>query len=804
MSNAKPHLILTYLLAILVLLACNLPLSAIQQNSPPIQPTATRTDPTATPTLTPSPTPSPALRIHQAEEWLRLGQNGKAREGFQQAALNTTDVELQAVAMLGIGRSYFQEGNYNEAIASFRALIEEHPPTSEIPEAWYWLGRSYSASAQPSLAAEAYARFIEMRPGILDDIIQTLRGDALMAAGRYTDAIQAYQAAIQASSSDTTALQIKIGQAYAAANDFTNAITQYLQVYNASSNEYVKAQMNLLIGQIYLQLGYPEQAYTRFLDSVNHFPRAYDSYSGLVALVNAGIPVDEFQRGLVDYYAGQYSYAIEAFGRYIKQNPNHDARPHFYRALSWRALGNIQAAASELQELINTHPNDTLWPNAWRELAYTQWAYLEDYEAAANTLKEYLRRVPDAPDAVEIVFETARILERGGRLSEAAALWEGMINNYPTSDLSLNALFLAGITYYRAQKVEQALTALQRYLVLGDSPENRAAAWLWIGKCHWALQDPAQAQKAWQEASTQDPLGYYGIRAAQLLSNTPPLTAPANYDLGYDLSLERPQAEAWLRQKLAIPADVDLNTLGELANDPLLQRGDLLWRLGLYTEARNTLETLRKSLENDPVNLYRLMNHALDLGAYRIAIFAARRLVDLSGLAESQTLEAPAYFNHIRFGLYYRDVIVEAAARENIHPLLLFSIIRQESFFEDYVQSSAGAVGLMQLMPSTAADLAKRLNWPPNYQEADLLNPQVNVFLGARYLAMQRDYFGGDLYAALAAYNAGPGNAKIWHDLASGDPDLFVEIIRYPETRNYITQIATFLEYYVRVYQRRP
>ncbi|MCX8025488.1 MAG: transglycosylase SLT domain-containing protein, partial [Thermanaerothrix sp.] len=359
-------------------------------------------------------------------------------------------------------------------------------------------------------------------------------------------------------------------------------------------------------------------------------------------------------------------------------------------------------------------------------------------------------------------------------------------------------------TYYRAQKYPQAQTALQRFLVLGDTPADRAAAWLWIGKCYAAIGNQEEARKSWQEAAAIDALEYYGIRAQQLLNNVSPFTGPTNYDLGYDLNLERPQAESWLREKFGIAPEVDLTGLGELANSPQFQRADLLWRLGFLIEGRSEFETLRQSLENDPINLYRLMNHTLEIGAYRTAIFAARRLLDLAGLTPAQTLEAPSYFNHIRFGLYYKPLVMDIATQENLHPLLLFSLIRQESFFESFVQSSAGAYGLMQLMPSTAADLASRYDWPSDFQEEDLLNPGVNIRLGARYLALQRDYFNGNWYAALAAYNAGPGNAKIWLDLAGGDPDLFLEIIRFPETQNYIRQVAEFLELYTRIYERKP
>lgn len=108
----------------------------------------------------------------------------------------------------------------------------------------------------------------------------------------------------------------------------------------------------------------------------------------------------------------------------------------------------------------------------------------------------------------------------------------------------------------------------------------------------------------------------------------------------------------------------------------------------------------------------------------------------------------------------------------------------------------------MQIIPSTGQDLASQLNWPPDYSAEDLYRPNVSVTLGAHYLARQIDYFDGNLYQALAAYNAGPGNAQTWNDLAGGDPDLFLEIIRYSETNLYLTQISEFLHIYQTLYQK--
>jgi soluble lytic murein transglycosylase len=198
------------------------------------------------------------------------------------------------------------------------------------------------------------------------------------------------------------------------------------------------------------------------------------------------------------------------------------------------------------------------------------------------------------------------------------------------------------------------------------------------------------------------------------------------------------------------------------------------------------------------------LNYLADLGLYRSAVLAARQVLNLQGMDDAGTMNAPAYFNHIRFGSYYRDLILSVAQSQDFHPLFLFSVVRQESLYEGFVRSSAGARGLMQIIPSTGEDIATNLGWPVAYTSEDLYRPLVSITLGADYLDRQRDYFEGDLFAALAAYNAGPGNAAVWKDLSGGDPDLFLEIIRFDETRQYIKGIYEIFSIYRRLYDRTP
>jgi soluble lytic murein transglycosylase len=280
-----------------------------------------------------------------------------------------------------------------------------------------------------------------------------------------------------------------------------------------------------------------------------------------------------------------------------------------------------------------------------------------------------------------------------------------------------------------------------------------------------------------------------------------PFELPPTYDIEIDLAAERDAAAAWVRLTFELPPDTNLTGLGELAGDQRIVRGTEYWELGLYDLARLEFETVRNDISSNPEDNFRFANHMLDLGLYRSAIFAARQVLTLAGLEDQvASLSAPAYFNHIRYGTYYADLIVPEAEKYNLHPLIMYSVVRQESLFEGFVRSPAGARGLMQIIPSTGASIAGTIGWPPAYDAEDLYRPNVSIRLGAYYLSSNRNILENDMYAALAAYNAGPGNAAVWKELAGDDPDLLLEVIRFQETRNYIRYIYEIYSIYRNLY----
>jgi len=153
----------------------------------------------------------------------------------------------------------------------------------------------------------------------------------------------------------------------------------------------------------------------------------------------------------------------------------------------------------------------------------------------------------------------------------------------------------------------------------------------------------------------------------------------------------------------------------------------------------------------------------------------------------------------LRFPLAHQGLILKHAKRQSINPAWAFAIIRQESAFTPDARSHAGAMGLMQLMPRTARQVARslRIRKP---RRNDLINIKTNVRLGVRYLKKVQDKFNGNPVLATAAYNAGGYRVKQWLPEAGSVPaDLWVEQVPFNETQDYLKRVMV----YTIIYEKR-
>ncbi len=154
------------------------------------------------------------------------------------------------------------------------------------------------------------------------------------------------------------------------------------------------------------------------------------------------------------------------------------------------------------------------------------------------------------------------------------------------------------------------------------------------------------------------------------------------------------------------------------------------------------------------------------------------------------------------FPLEYWDLIQAHANKHDLDPFLIAALMAQESTFDADVKSAANAWGLMQLLPSTGARVARQIGLKP-FSTASLTTPEINVTLGTQYFADLVKQFNGNTAAALASYNAGENRVERWLAERPGlDRDEFVDNIPFPETQGYVRKILGTAEDYRVLYGR--
>jgi soluble lytic murein transglycosylase len=232
--------------------------------------------------------------------------------------------------------------------------------------------------------------------------------------------------------------------------------------------------------------------------------------------------------------------------------------------------------------------------------------------------------------------------------------------------------------------------------------------------------------------------------------------------------------------------------------DPLLERAKLLTDLGLDDLAKREMELVGKRAGARDL----LALKALILG--RGSDHQAESLILLReafpALGTAYQASVPQEILRAYYPLEYGEEIRAYSAEQGVPAWLVAGVIRQESAFNPRATSHAGARGLMQLMPDTARETARRLGIP--YRTEDLYDPQVSLRLGTAYLRELIDDFHGNWELALAGYNGGPNRiSRLWQ---AGGPgarlDDFVENLGLDESRSYVKRILVLADSYRQLY----
>ena len=379
---------------------------------------------------------------------------------------------------------------------------------------------------------------------------------------------------------------------------------------------------------------------------------------------------------------------------------------------------------------------------------------------APEALSGFAQSFPADTAAPTALYVLGDMLADRGEWAGAARWFDELIARYPADLRASLARFRLAAQALRDGLGDSA-SALYRAEVAAGAPQ-RMSARFWLGKLALLSGDSTGARASWLALAREDSIGYYGLRARREVS-LPPLrfaAAPA-----------------------PAPSAAIVAALG---------RVDTLLLAGLDTAAQTEVRTILARAPQQDLDALLAWSDGLARRGFGPAAVRFGWQAALKAPNDPRVLRAI-------FPWPNRRAVEGEAAEFGVDPLLLVAIVRQESVFDAEALSPAGARGLAQLLPGTAALTARGLD--VTFYPEWITVPDLNLHLGAAHLQELLQRFPGRVDAAVAAYNAGTAPVIRW--LArpgADDPDQFIEAIPYQETRGYVRSVLRNRELYRALY----
>ena len=394
------------------------------------------------------------------------------------------------------------------------------------------------------------------------------------------------------------------------------------------------------------------------------------------------------------------------------------------------------------------------------------------------------RDYPGHSYADDSLLYAAQLLARQGRDADARQLLAALVDGYPDGDQRGEARFLQAWLSRRAGDLDQALVQLEaiEQTAAGLDPYEHARAAYWRARILEGRggEGKESARQLWADLAVRYPTDYYGLLARARLG-----------EAGVAVAQPRP----------ALPVGEASYDPGPLQGDPHLRAGLVLFRIGFAKAAAEELEAvpLGRIKPGEPLDPVLLVADVLDrLGDHRTAhqLLRTRARDAFRRPPDADNLRAWL----IAYPAAYREEVGRAARAAAVPAELIQALMREESALDPRIISPAGAVGLTQLMLPTAKQVAARLHLA-RPSRGDLMQPSLNIRLGAQYLGELVRRYDGEVPLALAAYNAGAGAVARWQEALPGVPlDEFVEQIPVEETRGYVKRVLRSYAAYATLY----
>ena len=640
-------------------------------------------------------------------------------------------------------------------------------------------------------AIDLYERYLEENPSIAGYVRRLIAEDHLL-LGDLSSAARQFELALgeELPASLRAGAMEKLAEIGLSQGDYATAVRWYDEILAMAQYRDYRSRILYQAGQAHESAGQVELALERYNEAIDSYPDTYHAYLSLEALLALGGSVDDFTRGMVDYHNEIYEGAIAAFERHIAASgAAAGSAPWYYTGLSQAGLGRYGEALQSLDRVVRGSPDDPYFGQAWLAAARVR-GWSGDAQGAVDAYRAFASSYPANAWADDGLWEGAQLLERSLWLGDAAQLYRELQGSYPDGEYATRALFQSGLCSYRIGAYDEAREAWEALEAGYAWSDWMVPSLLWQAKARLSEGDGASAEPLLARALEADPHGFYGYRSLDLMGDAPKAEEPLSLSPG-DQGEERVEFERWL----AGWADADAPaSSGTLLADPDLAKGLELWEVGMRAQAGLHFRAARDRYRHDVASLDELCQMMLKAGAYDVAISCGELILALS--PADSVFEAPAWLRRVVYPTAFADLVVPEAEARGIDPFVFMAMIRQESRFNPFATSSADARGLTQVIPDTAHYIAAKTG-KAHITASDMYRPIMSVEFGLYYLAEQLDRFDGDLFAALAAYNGGPGNAQRWRD---ADPDMFVQNVSYSETKTYVQVVYEQYRRYQELY----
>ncbi len=382
--------------------------------------------------------------------------------------------------------------------------------------------------------------------------------------------------------------------------------------------------------------------------------------------------------------------------------------------------------------------------------------------------RAYIEQFPTSPFAEETLNNLASAHIVDDEDAEADAIFREMLVRYPAGRFADRAAWKAGWTAYREGRFTEALQYFDKGSAQFPRSDYRPSWLYWSGRAAQQAGDVETGTARLRLAATDYHNSYYGRLAVARLKDA------------------RGSAIAPTLQKTK--AAVDIPTASRIAT---------LLSVGLNRQAMDELQYAQRIWGDSPQLQATIALTHRRLGNVRAGINAMKRAYPQYLAAGGETLPTPIL--QVIFPVDYWALLQKYSKQRGLDPFLVAALVAQESNFDAGIRSHANAYGLMQILPSTGRQYARKLGVRP-FSTRRLTEAEVNVRLGTDIFADSIKKFGG-VHFALAAYNAGDGRVVRWQREKPGLPqDEFIDDIPFPETQNYVKRILGTAEDYRYLY----